>query len=177
MSSEYKKCPNTLAEFPFPTNTEAERVAVMGLISNPQSIVEAKRLLTADMFFDDCCKRAYESIVRMFDNGSTIDMVTVASKIGLENMKVLTPYISKTSTASATVSHCEIVRDMYIKRTVYLEAMTQLQNVCNSSVSVSELLKPREACNVSLSGSKRLSEALNDVADSIEEAAKIGGEN
>lgn len=171
MNSEYKKHPNTLAEFPFPTNTEAEKVAVMGLISNPQSIVEAKRLLTADMFFDDLCKRAYASIVKMFDNGSTIDMVTVSSKIGMEDMKALMLYINKTSMASATVSHCEIVRDTHIRRTLYADYMAQLQNVCNPSVSVSELLSHREVCNVSISGSKRLSEALNDVAESIEKAA------
>lgn len=171
MNSDFRH-QHTLVEFTYPIDAEAERVAVMGLISNPESIIEAKRLLTADMFFDDICKRAFTSVVQMFDRGDAIDLVTVTAKIGREAMNDLLPFLNKVGTALATVSHCQIVRDSHIRRTLYADAITQLQNVCNPSVSVAELLKPKELCNLSLGGSKKLSDVLNDVAEAIEEAAK-----
>lgn len=164
--------PHTLSDFELPQDTKTERIAVVGLLSNPHTIVEVKRFLKCNMFSDEKSRKAYAALLDLHNEGKTIDLVTMHTKIG-KDITELTPYLNEAGSGYAVIDHCLGVRDYYIRRSYYLSALEQLNQACNPSVSVEDLMKPKDVLtDVTIHEAVKLSDAINELGEYIEESMK-----
>ena len=60
-----------------PHSTEAERTVLGALLIDPEAIYQIDDKLSADDFYDPTCRRIYDTIKRLSENGEPVDLVTV----------------------------------------------------------------------------------------------------
>lgn len=163
----------TLSDFPVPGDTTTERTAIMGIVNNPGTIVEIKRFLRPDMFEDETSRKVYKAILNLHSEGRVIDVLMVNSEVGSEFLKSILPYGRNTGADKTTLDHCMKVRDNHIRRIAYISAIEKLKQTCNPSVPVTDLMKQDDIfTDITVHESTRLSDALNDLAEYIEESMK-----
>ena len=95
-----------IQEFPFPDTLPAERQVLADIISTPDALMEAEKIISPEMFSDDKCRKAYEALRKMAKEGQIIDLPSAYGRIDRELMqKGILPLLSQSGGIYTTVQH------------------------------------------------------------------------
>ncbi|MBI4049473.1 MAG: replicative DNA helicase, partial [Candidatus Doudnabacteria bacterium] len=115
-SQEIKPDQDYLNRLP-PQNLEAEQSILGSLMLDRDAIIKIADTLSADDFYDDKHAAIYRAILRLFDERSSIDILTVANKLdeggSLEKtggMSYLTTLVNSVPSAAHVIHYANIVR-------------------------------------------------------------------
>lgn len=130
-----KQVTHTLTDFPMPENPTLERIVIAELITFPTEIIEAERIVNAEMFTSDERKTAWLTLIQMHNSGLSIDLTTFFTRANKDFMlKEVMPQISKIGSGISVLQHCSELREVSAKRKAYLSAIDLLRHSsCNTS--------------------------------------------
>lgn len=179
-----KQQTTTIDNFPLPDSMSTEIQVIADLISVPESMMEASRILTPDMFNDDKCRDAFLALKRMTDERMVIDLPSVWGRIDADLMqKGVMPMMMNTGGAVTVLQHYASLKDFYIKRRCYFKAMELLMNSTDTSVSSADLIMKTGQFAESLreemdteKDTQHISEVLNELGAEVEERQRLKAE-
>ena len=179
-----KQQTTTIDNFPLPDTMSTEIQVIADLISVPESMMEASRILTPDMFNDDKCRDAFLALKRMTDERMVIDLPSVWGRIDADLMqKGVMPMMMNTGGAVTVLQHYASLKDFYIKRRCYFKAMELLMSSTDTSVSSADLIMKTGQFAESLreemdteKDTQHISEVLNELGAEVEERQRLKAE-
>lgn len=171
----------SISEYPLPDSLSTEIQVIADIISLPDTLMDAERTITPDMFTDDRCRDAYDAIRTMAKNGMVIDLPSVFSKVDRDLIqKGIIPMMSNVGGAISAIQHYVSLKDFHIKRKCYFQAMELLMSATSSKVSSQELIgkagKFAENLRKDIDadrGTQHISAVLNELGEQVEEAMKM----
>lgn len=171
-----KKKEITLNEFPPPDSLPSELQVIADIISLPEILPEAERILTDDMFSEDKTWRAWDELKQMAKEGLTIDFATVYHRVGQDLMKSITPLMHNTGGMMTAIQHCCTLKDVHIKHKAYIEALTLVMLSSDGSLSSQDIIDKvgsfvdtmRKEIDAD-KGMQHIADAFNDLGEKIEE--------
>lgn len=175
-----KRNVTSISEYPIPDSMSTEIQIIADIISLPETLIEAERIVTPQMFTDDKCREAYEALRAMVKEGMVIDLPSAFGRIDRDLMqKGVIPMMANVGGAMTVRQHYAALRDFDIKRKCYYKAVELLMNATSPTTSSQELIGwaggfadnlRREA---ELGGDiQHISATLNDLGAQMEEKIK-----
>lgn len=131
----------SLSEYQIPSSTTMEVQVIADIIALPETLIEAERIITPDIFTEDRCREAYNTLRAMSREGMTIDLPSVFGRIdqGLIQKGVI-PMLSSTGSAVTALQHYAALKDCSIKRKCYFKAIELLSNATGTHAKGSDLV-------------------------------------
>ena len=171
------KLNTTLEEFPLPESLSAEVQVIADIISLPETLIEAQKMLTPQMFTDDKCKAAFISLKDMAKEGMVIDMPSAFGRIDRNLMqKGVIPRMQNTGSALTAMQHYATLKTFDVRRKVYFKAMELLTGACDATKPACDLINSVSGIADELrketdaeKGMQHISQALNELGDNLEE--------
>lgn len=171
----------SLSEYSAPNSMSTELQVLADMVSLPETVMDATRMLTAEMFSDDQCREAYAAIAKMYKDGQTVDLPSIWGKVDVNLVtKGIVPMMSNVGSSVTALQHYASLKDFYIKRQCYYKAVEWLMDASKTSVSAQELIgKVGSFADriVKESGEEKemqhISNVLNQLGDQIEERVKL----
>lgn len=115
-TQEIKPPDNLINRIP-PQNIEAEQCVLGSLLLDRDAVIKIADLISADDFYEDKHRVIYQAILKLYDERSSIDILTVSNKlsegVSLENaggMSYLTTLVNSVPSAAHIVHYAQIVR-------------------------------------------------------------------
>lgn len=173
-----KQLTATISEFPPPNSEVAEIQAIADIVSMPETLADAERILDADMFRNDKCRKAYEILRAMAKEGVVIDRTTVFTRMNREFVtRAVFPTMNNSdNTPMSAIHHFSALKEIDIKLKCYDYAVRALMDASNSAKSANEIIGDAESFAESLGkersedrGTQHISEVLQEVGDMIGE--------
>lgn len=164
-----------LSDFPMPSTTEMELQVIADLVSNPEEMQDARGIIKPEMFSDEQCRHAWNTLCAMEDSHQTIDLVTINEREDKDF--IINRIIPKLNTSGllATHTHLAMLAGLSIKKKSYQFAIRMLQAATDNAASLDDLLSLPEdfasAVRADLGAdadSVPLNDAINALADTIE---------
>lgn len=170
----------TLSEFPIPQAVGVENQIIADIIFLPETLLEAERIITEDMFTNNKCRNAWNALRAMSREGKNIDLASAFSVLDKDLMTHgILPLSNSVGSAVSTLQHFGTLRDIYIKRKCYFAAvdvlkgssdhLTPARDIVSKVMSLSDAIQ--KDCDVD-SSTKHISDVINEVAASIEETQR-----
>jgi replicative DNA helicase len=168
-------------EFPITQTLGMEMQVLTDIIAQPDTIIEAQRILRDDMFSDPKCCDAWKALKAMAKDGMTIDLASSYSRIDRDLMqKGILPLMNTTGGMATAVQHFAILKDAYIRRMGELGAIRILmQSRSNPSMSGADLTQQISLLTDSLRKEtetgreiQHISETINDLGERIEKTIR-----
>lgn len=172
-----KQQATSFIEYPLPDSLSAELQALADMVSLPETVVEAQRILKPSVFSDDKCRDAYDILQKMSKAGMVIDLPSAYAKLDRELMqKGIMPMMANVGSHSTALLHFSMLKDLYVKRKCYFKAMELLITATDSRSSTQDLIgkvgsladRLRQELDAE-SGAQHISEVINDLGEQIEE--------
>lgn len=171
----------SLSEYSAPNSMSTELQVLADMVSLPETMMDATRMLTAEMFSDDQCREAYAAIAKMYKDGQTVDLPSIWGKVDVNLVtKGIVPMMSNVGSSVTALQHYASLKDFHIKRQCYYKAVEWLMDASKTSVSAQELIgKVGSFADriVKESGEDKemqhISNVLNQLGDQIEERVKL----
>ena len=171
-----KKKEITLNEFPPPDSLPSELQVIADIISLPEILPEAERILSDDMFSNDKTWRAWDELKQMSKEGLAIDFATVYHRIGQDLMKSIAPLMHNTGGMMTAIQHCCTLKDVHIKHKAYIEALTLVMLSSDGSLSSQDIIDKVGSFAENIRreidadrGMQHIADAFNDLGEKIEE--------
>ena len=169
----------SIGEYPLPDSLSTEIQVIADIISLPESLVDAERILSPEMFTDDRCRDAYDALRSMAKNGLIIDLPSTYGKIERNLMQSVMQMMSNVGGGSTVIQHYASLKNFYIKRKCYFQAMELLMGASDIKTSAQDLIgkvgnmadKLRKEIDAD-KGTQHISEVLNNLGSQIEEIIK-----
>lgn len=131
----------SISEYPLPDSLSTEIQVIADIISLPETFVEAKRVITPEMFTDEKCRNAYLALCSMANEGMVIDLPSAYGRIDRELMqKGVVPMLQNSGTTLTVTQHYHTLKTFDIRRKCYFEAMRILASACNSNSTAQDLV-------------------------------------
>ncbi|MFP4528046.1 MAG: replicative DNA helicase [Candidatus Kapaibacterium sp.] len=135
-----------------PHATEAE-IAVLGsMMLDRQAIAKAIDVLEPESFYNPAHKKIFETILRMFDSGISVDIITLSNELSKEGALdfvggayYLTEINGRTPTAANVEYHAWIVQEKALKRQLIDASGMILTNAYDDSTDALEEIDNAEA--------------------------------
>lgn len=174
-----KKKEITLSEFPPPDSFPSELQVIADIISLPEILLEAEKLLTDDMFSETRTWKAWNELKQMAKEGMTIDFATAYHRIGQDLMKAIGPLMHNTGAMATAIQHCCTLRDIHIKHRAYVEALEVMMFTSDGSHTAQDIIGKvgsfaenlRKQVDID-KGMQYIADAFNDLGDNIEETIR-----
>lgn len=174
----------TMDNFPLPDSLSTEIQVIADLVSVPESIMDASRILTPDMFEDERCRNAFLALKKMSEDRMVIDLPSVWGKIDSDLMqKGVMPMMVNVGGAVTVMQHYSSLKDFYIKRRCYFKAIELLMSSTDTMVSSADLIMKTEQFAESLreemdteKDTQHISEVLNELGAEVEERQRLKAE-
>ena len=170
----------TISEYPLPDSLSTEIQIIADIISIPETLVDAERMLSLDMFTDDKCRDAFNALKGMAKDGMTIDLPSAFGRMDRELIqKGVIPMMQNCGGAITTIQHFATLKCFYIKRKCYFKALDLLMGSVSSNVSAEDLIgqagqfadKLRKEIDAD-KGTQHISVVLNELGEQVEETMK-----
>ena len=165
----------TLQEFPLPQSDGLEIQVIADIISHPDIIAEADRLITHDMFDNNECHSAWMALKKMVREGMKIDLPSAFSRIDKDLMqKGIIPMMQNSGGPTTALQHLAELKDLYVKRQCYIAAVGFLSSSSSSTVRADEIIS--EADNLARKlrkeidtdkATEHISQVMNNLADNL----------
>ena len=170
----------TISEYPLPDSLSTEIQIIADIIYLPETMVDAERMLSLDMFTDDKCRDAFNTLRNMAKEGMTIDLPSVYGRIDRALMqKDVIEKMAHTGGVVTAIQHFATLKSFYIKRKCYFKAMDLLMGAVNTRVSAEDLIGQAGQFADNLrkeidadKGTQHISTVLNELGDQVEEIMK-----
>lgn len=170
----------TISEYPLPDSLSTEIQVIADIISVPETLMDAERILTPEMFTDNRCRDAFLALKTMSNEGMQIDLPSSFGRIDRDLMKDgIIPMMRNVGGAVTALQHYASLKDFDIRRKCYFKAVMMLSNACNSNVAVQDLINDSGSFAEELrkeidtdKGTQHISKVLEEVGDSLEELQK-----
>lgn len=166
----------TLQDFPFPSSTEMERNVIADIVTNPEEMQEARRIITAASFSDEQCRNAWSTLCEMQDKGENIDLVSAYERLDRDFMINTIVPLTAQSGYIATITHCRMLAAKAIQARAYQFALKMLQASTDKAASLDELVSLPEQFSSAVradlgadADSIPLTDAINGLADTIQQ--------
>lgn len=174
----------TMDNFPLPDSLSTEIQVIADLVSVPESIMDASRILTPDMFEDERCRNAFLALKKMSEDRMVIDLPSVWGRIDSDLMqKGIMPMMVNVGGAVTVMQHYSSLKDFYIKRRCYFKAIELLMSATDTSVSSADLIMRTgqfaESLREEMDTEKdtlHISEVLNELGAEVEERQRLKAE-
>lgn len=174
----------TISEYPLPDSLSTEIQIIADIISIPETLVDAERILSLDMFSDDKCRDAFNALKGMAKDGMTIDLPSAFGRIDRDLMqKGVIPMMQNSGGAITALQHFSTLKSFYIKRKCYFKALDLLMGSVNSNVSAEDLIGQAGQFADNLrkeidadKGTQHISVVLNELGEQVEEVMKSKAE-
>ncbi len=112
-----------------PFSPEAEASVLGGMLIDPESVTKVIEILSDTMFHREGHRRLYRAMLRLFQAGQVIDVITVSEELKktgeLENaggVQYLAELLDAVPTAANITYHAQIVRDKAVLRRLIKQA-------------------------------------------------------
>lgn len=170
----------SLSEYPIPDSLSSEMQVIADIISLPDTIADARRIVTADMFTDDRCKDAYNALLSMATEGMVIDLPSAYTRIDRNLFSNgIAQMMGNAGSHVSAIQHYSALKDIDIKRRCYFKAMELLMGATDSKMTGQDLVGKigniadamRKEVD-SEKGTQHISSVLNDLGAQIEETMK-----
>ena len=159
-----------------PHSVEAEQSVLGALLLDKDAVISVAEFLLVDDFYDERHKDIYEAIIKLFEERSAIDVLTVSEKLKKDKSlkkiggaSYLTDIANKVPTAAHVEHYGKIVKDLAVKRALMKAASRLLDFSTDEGVSSAELLDKAESEVFSLT-QKHLTKAFTSVRDTLAES-------
>lgn len=170
----------TISEYPLPDSLSTEIQIIADLISLPETLIEAERIITLDMFSDEKCRDAFSALRGMAKEGMIIDLPSAFGKIDRDLMqKGVIPMMQNTGGALSAIQHYATLKDFFIKRKCYFKSIELLSGSVNSNISAEDLISQAGDLAETLrkeidtdKGTQHISAVLNELGEQVEETMK-----
>ena len=175
-----KRVETSISEYPMPDSLSTEIQVIADIISLPETLMEAERIMAPEMFTDDKCRDAYNALRTMVKEGMVIDLPSAYGRIDRELMqKGVIPMMTNVGTSVTAFQHFASLRDFDIKRKCYYKAVELLMNASGTNSTAQDLIgwASNFADNLRKNaepsgGIKHISSVLNDLGTQVEEKMK-----
>lgn len=170
----------SISEYPLPDSLSTEIQIIADIISLPETLIEAERIITLDMFSDEKCRDAFSALRGMAKEGMIIDLPSAFGKIDRDLMqKGVIPMMQNTGGALSAIQHYATLKDFFIKRKCYFKAIELLSGSVNSNTSAEDLISQAGDLAETLrkeidtdKGTQHISAVLNELGEQVEETMK-----
>ncbi len=136
-----------------PFSLEAETAVLGGMLIDREAVVRAVEHVSEGMFYREANRRLYRAMLRLFERGDVIDVITVAEELkktgemdqagGFDYLAAL---VDAVPTAANLEYHARIVRDKALLRRLVEQASQIIRDVYDQGErQVDELLDQAEA--------------------------------
>ena len=166
----------TLDEFPPPDSLPTELQVIADIIGMPETLIDAERMLSYDMFENDRCREAFHTLKEMSKSGLTIDFATAFHRVGKDLMKSVSKLMAYTGGMTSVLQHFAELRDVHIRKKGYMEALELMRLSADGKSSANDILSKVGNFAETLGkevdidkGMQHISEAFNDLGEKIEE--------
>lgn len=174
----------TLSDVVLPSTLSTEIQVIADLISVPETMMEASRMLTPEMFNDDKCRSAYEALCRMAADRMVIDLPSAWGKIDQELMqKGVMPMLVNSGGVTTALQHYATLKNYYVKSRCYFKAVEMLMSSVESSVSAQDIIGKASRFVDDLrkeidteKDTQHISEVLNELGSEVEERQRMKAE-
>ena len=151
------EAPSTLSQAAFdrtpPFSLEAETAILGGMLIDRDAVTKAIEVLTETMFYREANRRLYRAMIRLFERGDVIDVITVSEELKksdeLESaggFDYLGNLVDAVPTAANLEYHARIVRDKALLRRLVEQSTQIIRDVYEQGAkSVDEILDEAEA--------------------------------
>lgn len=171
----------TINDYPITQTVGMEAQVLADIISQPNTIMEAQRVLREEMFSEPRCRDAWNKLVTMAKEGKTIDLASVFVRIDktLAHEAIL-PKLSNVGTEPSIFQHFAILKDGYIKRKgemgiIGIMAQSQADPTMSGSDYARKITELQESLRKESEVGKdaqHISETINDLGEKIEKTIK-----
>lgn len=166
----------TLDEFPPPDTLPSQLQVIADIISLPEILPEAEKILTDDVFQEDKCWRAWDELRQMAKEGMTIDFVSAYHRIGQDLMRSISALMHNTGGIMTAIQHCCSLKDTHIKYKAYSEALALMMHASDGSRSAQDIIDKVGSFAENIRreidanrGMQHIADAFNDLGEKIEE--------
>lgn len=175
-----KRVETSISEYPMPDSLSTEIQVIADIISLPETLMEAERIMAPEMFTDDKCRDAYNALRTMVKEGMVIDLPSAYGRIDRELMqKGVIPMMTNVGSSVTASQHFASLRDFDIKRKCYYKAVELLMNASGTNSTAQDLIgwASNFADNLRKNaepsgGIQHISSVLNDLGTQVEEKMK-----
>lgn len=159
-----------------PDSRDQECQVLADLVANPDMAGTIRGVVGRDMFTDQVFQRAWLTINGMIDQGETVDIATVGSRIDRETLMAILD--KQPGLSLATMDHCRALSEMSTRRFVFARCYEMMALAGNPGTAMSELIARPGMLVDELAGRTRngagtqtVAEILNDFADELQDQA------
>ncbi|MEX2467482.1 MAG: replicative DNA helicase [Gemmatimonadota bacterium] len=151
------EAPSSLSQAVFdrtpPFSLEAETAILGGMLIDRDAVTKAVEVLSETMFYREANRRLYRAMIRLFERGDVIDVITVSEELKksdeLESaggFDYLGNLVDAVPTAANLEYHARIVRDKALLRRLVEQSTSIIRDVYEQGAkSVDEILDEAEA--------------------------------
>lgn len=166
----------TLDEFPPPDTLPSQLQVIADIISLPEVIAEARRILTDEVFQEDKCWRAWDELRQMSEEGTPIDFASAYHRIGQDLMRSIAPLMHNSGGIMTAIQHCCTLKDVHIKYKTYSEALSLMMHASDGTRSAQDVIDRVGSFAETIrreidadKGMQHIADAFNDLGEKIEE--------
>lgn len=159
-----------------PDSRDQECQVLADLVANPDMAGTVRGIVGRDMFTDQAFQRAWLTINGMIDQGETVDIATVGSRIDRETLMAIMD--KQPGLSLATMDHCRALSEMSTRRFVFSRCYEMMALAGNPGTAMSELIARPGRLVDELAGRTRngagtqtVADVLNDFADELQDQA------
>lgn len=171
------KVTTSISEFALADTRTTELQIIADIVSHPETLLEAEKILREDMFEDEQCRAAYNTLRQMSSKGETIDLMAAYSRLGVElTTKGIIPMMAYTGGASTAIGHYATLKAQSLKRACYFEAMKIMSQSCDASVQAQDLINEIGSWSERLrnesqpsDGMQHISQVMVSLGDTLEQ--------
>ena len=159
-----------------PDSLDLECQVLSDLIANPDMAGMVRGIVNREMFTDQAFQRVWITVNGMIDQGTTVDISTVGSRIDRETFMAI---MDKTpALTTGTLDHCGALADMSTRRLVFSRCYDMMVEAGNPGTELSDLIARPGKLVDELAGRTRkgagtqtIVDVLNDFADELQDQA------
>lgn len=128
------------------TNIETERAVIASIIVDGGCITEIAPILTPDMLEDKALCSIYKSMLKLYDKGNSIDLITISNQMVKDGAKLkeATIYLTELSLKSASgvraFEWAKQIADRYMRRAFNKMAIDLVRMTADETVDIAESL-------------------------------------
>lgn len=167
----------SISEFPLPDSLSTEIQVIADIIALPDTLIDAERIINADMFTDDKCKAAFKSLQAMAKEGMVIDMPSAFGRVDRELMqKGVIPMMQNAGGALTATQHYATLKNFDIRRKCYYKSIQLLMGACDATMAAQDLINNASSFAEDLrkeidadKGMQHISQVLHEVGENLEE--------
>lgn len=151
------EAPSSLTQAVFdrtpPFSLEAETAILGGMLIDRDAVTKAVEVLQETMFYREANRRLYRAMIRLFERGDVIDVITVSEELKKSDeleaaggFDYLGNLVDAVPTAANLEYHARIVRDKALLRRLVEQSTSIIRDVYEQGAkSVDEILDEAEA--------------------------------